>query len=92
MRGVAVTTLTGLAGVLAGVASGYLVGTTPESATDPRAVFVLAALILVQFPILKAMGVDVSDFGVKDYLYIAFMTFALWFVSFAILLSSGVTL
>jgi len=92
MRGVVVTTLTGVAGVLGGVASGYLVGTSPESATDPRAVFILAALVLVQFPILRFAGVDVSDFGVKDYLYVAFMTFALWFVSFAVLLSSGVTL
>ncbi|MFB6155329.1 MAG: hypothetical protein ABEJ22_05490 [Haloferacaceae archaeon] len=92
MRGVVVTTLAGLAGVLAGVVSGFLVGTTPAAATDTRAVFVLAALVLAQFPVLKAAGVDVGDFGVKDYLYVAFMTFALWYVSFAILLSSGVSL
>ena len=92
MRGVAVTTISGVAGVVGGLASGYLVGTSPAAASDPRAVFVLAALVLGQFPLFKLIGVDVNDFGVKDYLYVAFMTFALWFITFAILLSSGVSL
>jgi hypothetical protein len=50
--------------------------------------------IIVQFPVfrlLEAAGIqlDTDDFGAKDYLYVAFMTFSLWFVSWAILLTTG---
>lgn len=41
---------------------------------------------------LRVVGVDVNGFGAKDYLYVVFMTFALWFITFAILLTSGVQL
>ncbi|MFB6159962.1 MAG: hypothetical protein ABEJ61_02160 [Haloferacaceae archaeon] len=92
MRGVTVTTVACLAGVAAAVASGVLVGTTPAAASDSRAVAVLAAFVLVQFPVLQVVGVDVADFGAKDHLYLAFMTFTLWFITFAILLSTGVSL
>ena len=56
-----------------------------------------AGAVLVQFPLhrgVEAAGVDldVDEFGVKDYLYVAFMTFALWFVCWAILLTTGATL
>ncbi|MFC6990118.1 hypothetical protein ACFQJD_17985 [Haloplanus sp. GCM10025708] len=92
VRGVTVTTLACLSGVAAAVASSVVVGTDVAAATDVRSVFVLAALIVAQFPLLRLVGVDVGDFGVKDYLYVAFMTFALWFVTFTILLTSGASL
>ncbi|WP_396610757.1 hypothetical protein ACH9L7_11035 [Haloferax sp. S1W] len=92
LRGVTVTTLACLAGIAAAVLSGVLVGTSVEAATNQLAVGILGAFVLGQFPVLRVIGVDVSDFGVKDYLYIVFMTFALWFISFAILLTSGVQL
>jgi hypothetical protein len=92
VRGVTVTTLAGLAGVAAALASTVVVGATPAAARNPRAVFVLAAFVAVQYPLLRAVGVDVGDFGVKDHLYVSFMTFALWFVSYAILLTNEVAL
>jgi hypothetical protein len=92
LRGVTVTTLACLAGVVAGVVSGALVGTSPAAATDRRTIGVLAAFVLVQFPVLKVVGVDVADFGVKDNLFLVFMTFVLWFVTLTILLTAGVPL
>jgi len=92
VRGVTVTTLACLGGVAAAVVAGVVVGTSPEAASDTRALAFLVAAIAGQYPLLKAIGVDVSDFGAKDHLYVAFMTFTLWFITFAILLTSGATL
>ncbi|XVH30332.1 hypothetical protein ACNS7O_07895 [Haloferacaceae archaeon DSL9] len=89
-RGVTVTTIACLAGLTAGLVSAYVIGTTPQAAGDTRAVLILAAFIFVQYPILKVVGVDVSDFGIKDNLFVSFMTFTLWFITFAVLLSSAV--
>jgi hypothetical protein len=91
MRGVTVTTLASLAGVAAGVLSGFLVGTDAAAATSQQSLFLLVALVLVQFPLLRLGGIEVEEFGAKDYLYVAFMTFALWFVTYAILLTTGAT-
>jgi hypothetical protein len=92
MRGVTVTTLACLAGVAAALVSGVYLGTSPEAAANRQTLFVLGAFVLGQFPVLKAIGVDVEGFGVKDYLYVVFMTFTLWFISFGILLTSGAQL
>jgi hypothetical protein len=92
VRGVAVTTLACLAGVVAAVAAGTVVGTGVEAASDVRALAFLVAAVVGQYPVLKAIGVDIDDFGAKDHLYVAFMTFTLWFITFAILLTTGVTL
>ena len=89
LRGVTVTTLACLAGVVAGVVSGVLVGTGAEAATDSRPLGVVAALVLVQYPLLRVVGIDIGDFGVKDNLYLVFMTAVLWFVTLTILLTSG---
>jgi P pilus assembly chaperone PapD len=92
VRGVTVTTLACLAGVAASLAAVAVVGTSPEAASDTRSLAFLVAAVAGQYPLLKAVGVDVSDFGAKDHLYVAFMTFTLWFISFAILLTTGATL
>ncbi|WP_136590681.1 EMC6-like membrane protein [Salinigranum halophilum] len=92
LRGVTVTTLACLAGVAAAVASGVVVGTDPASATNRLTLGILAGFIALQLPVLRVVGVDVSDFGAKDYLYVGFMTFTLWFITFAIMLTAGVTL
>ncbi len=93
IRGVTVTAIACLSGVAAAVVSTVVA----ESAVDTLAVYVLAAAVIVQFPLFRLLemaGVelDIEDFGVKDYLYVAFMTFALWFVCWAILLSTGASL
>ena len=90
VRGVTVTAIACLSGVVAAVVSSIIAA----GATDTLAVYVLAGAIIVQFPVLgllekAGMELDIDDFGVKDYLYVAFMTFALWFVCWAILLSTG---
>jgi hypothetical protein len=90
MRGVTVTTLSCLAGVVAAIISGVVVGTTVEAAAGTLPVVLVAVFVVVQFPVLRVVGVDISDFGVKDYLYVAFMTFALWFITYAIILTAGV--
>ena len=91
MRGLTVTALASLMGVAAAVVSSVVTAGASTPATDPMGTYVLAGAILVQFPVLKVVGIDVEDFGAKDYLYVAFMTFSLWFVCWGILLSTGTT-
>ena len=93
VRGVTVTALACLAGVLAAVVSSAVA----SGASDTLGVYVLAAAVLVQFPVLTVLekagvDLDVEDFGPKDYLYVAFMTFALWFVCWTVLLTTGASL
>ncbi|WP_255151943.1 hypothetical protein [Halorarius halobius] len=91
LRGLTVTALASVLGVAAAVVSSIVTAGAATPATDPRATYVLAGAILVQFPLLKLVGIDVEDFGAKDYLYVAFMTFALWFVCWGIFLTAGTT-
>ncbi|WP_144906442.1 EMC6-like membrane protein [Halobellus captivus] len=92
MRGVTVTTLACLAGVVAALASARFVGTSVAAAASQQTLLYVVALVIAQFPILRVIGIDVSDFGAKDYLYVAFMTVTLWFITFGVLLTEGVTL
>ncbi|WP_299235537.1 hypothetical protein [Natronomonas sp.] len=90
IRGVTVTAIACLAGVAAAVVSSAVAA----GADDLIGVYVLSGAIIVQFPlhrVAEAAGVDLDtdDFGAKDYLYVAFMTFSLWFVCWAILLTTG---
>ena len=90
VRGVTVTTIACLAGVIAAVIS----TTVAAGAEDTLAVYILASAVIVQFPlfrVLEMVGLELNadDFGAKDYLYVAFMTFAFWFVCWAILLETG---
>ena len=97
LRGVTVTTLASLAGILAAVGSAVVTAGAADPATSTIGVAMVAVAIVVQFPILQALGesglvaVDVQDFGAKDYLYVLFMTFSLWFVSWTVLLTTGTT-
>ncbi|PSQ23844.1 hypothetical protein BRD04_02295 [Halobacteriales archaeon QS_9_67_17] len=91
MRGVTVTALASIMGIVAAVASSVVTAGAATAATDPKGVFVLGGAILVQFPVLQAVGIDMEDFSTKDYLYVAFMTFSLWFVCWGILLSTNTT-
>ena len=89
-RSVVVTTITCLAGIAAGVVSAVYVGTDPVDAGSTTAVLVMGAFVLAQYPLYKI--IDVGDFGVKDNLYVAFLTFTLWFISYTILATSAVQL
>jgi hypothetical protein len=91
-RGITVTTLATLGGILAAGASHVITGAAADptaAAGSETAVLVLAAAVVAQFPILRLLGVDTGDLSTKDYLYVAFMTFAMWFVSWGILLTTA---
>jgi uncharacterized membrane protein len=92
LRGVTVTTLACLAGVIAALVSGVVLGTTAEAAQNIVGLVVVGGFVVLQFPILRVIGVDVQDFSAKDYIYVAFMTVTLWFITYTILLTSGVRL
>jgi hypothetical protein len=85
VRSVTVTTVATVSGSLAGIGSALLAG----SPTDTTGLYLLVAAIVLQAPVLYAFGIDFREFGAKDNLYVVFMTFALWFVSWSILLTAG---
>ncbi len=87
-RSVVVTTICCLAGIAAGVVSAAYVGTDPADAASTTLVVILGAFVVAQLPLYKVIGV--GDFGVKDNLYVAFLTFTLWFISYTVLAVSGV--
>ena len=91
LRGVTVTTVACLSGIAAALVSAYLpfLGTSPAAATDRLALLVVAAAVFVQIPLLKLLGVEIEEFGIKDNLYVAFMTFTLWFISYGVILSAN---
>jgi hypothetical protein len=87
-KSVAVTSVTALGGVVAGVASARIAA----SATDQLGLAIMVGMLLVNLAILRAIGIDISEFGAKDHLFNAFMTFSLWYVTWGVLLTTGVTL
>ena len=89
LRGVTVTTLACLAGILAAAASAAVVGTSLDAARSQQPFFVLAIALFAQYPILRVIGVDIADFGLKDNLYVGFLTFTFWFISYGIILSAN---
>ncbi len=90
IRGVTVTAISCLFGIAAALVSSYATAGAGSPAEDPLGVWILGAFVVIQFPLLNITGLK-PEFSIKDYLYIFFMTFALWFVSWTILLTSGVT-
>jgi hypothetical protein len=89
MRGVKVTTLSCVLGVAAGVLSWALttgvIGAFPQNA----GVAVLVAAVAAQKPFLPYLGKH--EMSKKDWLYVAFMTFDLWFITWTVLLTAGNT-
>ncbi|NEU57893.1 hypothetical protein [Halorussus sp. MSC15.2] len=88
IRGVTVTAIASLGGIAAAFVSAMFLGT---AAKDQLALGIVGAFVFVQLPILQVLGIDVEDFSTKDHLYVLFMTFSLWFVTWTILLTNGVT-
>ena len=85
LRGVTVTTIATVSGIIAGVASG-LVTSGPS---DTIGLTILFAAIVLQFPVFYALGLDMGEFSTKDKVYVGFMTFVMWFISWGILLTAG---
>lgn len=84
-RGITVTTVACLTGVAAGITSNVMqAGPTNRIGLVP-----LAVAIGLNYLILRVFDVDVEGFSTKDHFYTAFMSFALWFVTWGLLLSTA---
>ena len=91
IRSVSVTALSALLGVAAALASVSITGdlAPAEAATDTRALMLVLGAILAQFILFDFTSIYSDDeFGVKHYLFIVFMTFSFWFVTWGILLTA----
>jgi F0F1-type ATP synthase membrane subunit c/vacuolar-type H+-ATPase subunit K len=90
LRAITITSLTAFAGVGAALGSAVLTSDLTTSAAvnaDLPKVLVLAAIAL-QVPIYQFVYDDWG--GAKDVLFVGFMTFCFWFVTFAIVLQTRV--
>ncbi len=91
IRAVTITIIASIGGIVGAILSRVLTADLPveEAASDQGAIAMLLLVIIVQIPLYKLMGFE--DWGgTKDILYVAFMTFALWFITFGIILTTGV--
>ena len=76
-----------LLGLVTGVGAQAL-ATGPN---DRIGLYLVGGAVLVQLPLYSVIGIDTDDFGPKEYLYIAFITFSMWFITWGILLTTGAT-
>jgi hypothetical protein len=85
------TLVASLLGILAGILS-YWSGGIPTAAglqdNGFLAFMLMLAGIVVQKYIFRFLGMDTSKLGGKDWFYQGFMTFAFWFMTWTILLTS----
>ncbi|HWS22088.1 MAG TPA: hypothetical protein VN227_05575 [Methanoregula sp.] len=85
------TLVASLLGILTGILS-YWSGGTPNAAglqdNGFLAFMLMLAGVVVQKHIFRLLGMDTSKLGAKDWLYQGFMTFAFWFMTWTILLTS----
>ncbi|SEW17017.1 EMC6-like membrane protein [Natrinema salifodinae] len=89
IRSVSVTAMSALLGVGAAVASATWVGVSNAAAQNTQALTFVLGAILVQYILINVSGIYGEDeFGTKHYLFVAFMTFSLWFVTWGILLTA----
>lgn len=87
-RSLKVTATASIGGVIAGVI-------TPSIATSPTdnlGLVVVVGAILIELAVMKLLRVDVQNFSTKDQLYIVFMTFTLWFITWTILLTTNTSI
>jgi hypothetical protein len=81
-------------GILAGGLSFYLSGTPdPVSGLQENAiigVLLLMAGVVFQKHIFMLIRIDYMELNKKDWFYQSFMTFALWFMTWTILLTTSV--
>ncbi len=91
VRAVTVTAIATLSGVGAALVSEQLTAGLPpaDAATSLEPLMVVFAIVALQPALLRVVGLLKDDFGAKDFLYLLFMTFSLWFVSWGVLLTSG---
>jgi heme/copper-type cytochrome/quinol oxidase subunit 4 len=85
------TLVASLIGIATGILS-YWTGGIPNAAGIQNngflAFMLMLAGIVVQKHIFLFMGMDTAKLGAKDWFYQGFMTFAFWFMTWTILLTS----
>ena len=87
-RSLKVTAIATIGGVLAGLVT-PMVAATP---TDTVAIAIVFGATFVELGVMRLAGVDVGEFSTKDNLYITFMSFSLWFITWTILLTTDTAL
>ena len=90
LRAITITSLASLAGVAAAIGSSLLTGDMEpvDAAGETMPQLLMVAVIGVQLPIYSRVYENWG--GAKDYLFVAFMTFSLWFVTWGVILTTGV--
>ncbi|MGD1004076.1 MAG: hypothetical protein ABR887_01495 [Methanoregulaceae archaeon] len=81
-----------LIGIFTGILSFIIGGSLSARGLQSNgllAFMLMLAGIILQRHIFMLIGMDTSKIGGKDWFYQGFMTFALWFMSWTILLSSA---
>ncbi|MDD1699741.1 MAG: hypothetical protein LUQ04_02990 [Methanoregula sp.] len=85
------TMVASLIGIVTGILS-YWTGGIPDATGIQNngflAFMLMLAGIVVQKHIFLFMGMDTAKLGAKDWFYQGFMTFAFWFMTWTILLTS----
>ncbi len=89
-------------GMVAGIVSYYLAGTpnpinesmieaglTGVQATPLVGILVLLVAIVLQKSLFMVLKIDTSKLGKKDWFYQAFLTFATWYLSWTLMLSTS---
>ena len=84
VRSVKISLVPAVLGVIAGfLSSEYIL----SPAHQPFSFVILALAVYAQKYILPFWGVDTKKFAAKDWFYVAFLTFAFWYVSWAIIVN-----
>ena len=89
LRAISITTGTTLTGIAAALVSAIMTaGADPAAAaTDTTGMFVVPAAIALQYVLYDGVFDDWG--GGRDLLFVVFMTFCLWFITWGIILSTG---
>lgn len=81
------TLLASIIGIFVGVLSYYITESFSNDA-GYLALMLMLAGIVIQKHIFILIGIDTAKLGGKDWFYQGFMTFAFWFMTWTILLTS----
>ncbi len=97
-RSVTVTTIAAVFGIAAAIVSSILTadlvaaGDLAEASRSQQPQLVVLGAIVVQLPLVRLVGFyDDEEWSPKTMLFIAFMTFSFWFVTWGILLATQAT-
>jgi hypothetical protein len=85
------TLIASLLGILAGTLSFYLGGPLDAAGIQNDGflgLMLMLACVVLQKHIFMLIGMDTTKLGGKDWFYQGFMTFAFWFMTWTILLTS----